>query len=183
MIQGKNIYFRAIEESDFEFIVKARNLEDVNKYFYEHEPLSIRMQKNWYENYLKNTSHDKLFVICDNDHNPIGTVGIYHIDWRSRKAEWGRLFLVGDIRGKGYGSELEKLVYDYVFNHLNLNKLYCEVFTDNEKVVNMHLKFGNIIEGTFKQHVYRFGEYKDVVRMCILRDTYYEFLKKGIYEL
>jgi hypothetical protein len=53
MIQGKNIYFRAIEESDFEFIVKARNLEDVNKYFYEHEPLSIRMQKNWYENYLK----------------------------------------------------------------------------------------------------------------------------------
>jgi hypothetical protein len=37
MIQGKNIYFRAIEENDFEFIVKARNLLKVNKYFYEHE--------------------------------------------------------------------------------------------------------------------------------------------------
>jgi hypothetical protein len=59
MIQGKNIYFRAIEESDFEFIVKARNLEDVNKYFYEHEPLSIRMQKNWYEKNKENLKESR----------------------------------------------------------------------------------------------------------------------------
>ena len=47
MIQGKNIYFRTIEENDFEFIVKARNLLKYN------EPNEKPLKNNFNKNLLK----------------------------------------------------------------------------------------------------------------------------------
>jgi RimJ/RimL family protein N-acetyltransferase len=106
------------------------------------------------------------------DRIPLGTVSIYNIDLRSSKAEWGRLYLVGDVRGKGYGKEISSLIYDYCFNHLNLNKLSCEVFANNTNVVELHKKAGNKVEGILRQHIYRFGKYHDIVRMSMLREDW-----------
>lgn len=44
-------------------------------------------------------------------------------------------------------------MYDYVFNTLKLNKLCCEVFEFNRKVIEIHKKFGTEIEGILKQHI------------------------------
>ena len=75
------------------------------------------------------------------------------------------------------------MIYDYSFNHLNLNKLSCEVYSFNSHVVSMHEKLGATIEGTFKEHVFRKGEYQDVIRMSILKKKYLELKKKGLYDL
>ena len=173
MLVSQTIQLRAIEEEDLLQIVQWRNLPEVNAYFYEFEPLSLTMQERWFSKFLGST--DKMWIVETIDEKKLlGTVSIYNIDMRSRKAEWGRLYLVGDVRSKGYGKEVSQLIYDYCFNHLNLNKLSCEVFADNVSVVEMHKKVGNKVEGTLRQHVYRFGKYQDIVRLSILKEEWLE---------
>jgi len=180
---SKNLIFRAIEEKDLPLMVKWRNDPENNYYFYEHEPLSMPMQKIWFENYLKNINTDKIFIIDEKETgNTIGMVSVYHIDWRSRKAEWGRLILEKEVRGKGYSKQIEATIYNYVFEYLNLNKLLCEVFYFNNNVIKAHEKMGSKIEGVLRQHIYRHGTYQDVVVMSILKEDYLALKEKGFYE-
>ena len=178
-----NLIFRAIEEKDLQLIVQWRNNPDNNYYFYEHEPLSLSMQKIWYDKYLKSIDTDKIFIIDEiSTSETIGMVSVYHIDYRSKKAEWGRLLLVEKARGKGYGKEIEKTIYSYVFNYLNLNKLFCEIYSFNTPVINLHEKMGCKVDGILRQHIYRHGKYQDVTTMSILKEEYDKFKLENKYD-
>lgn len=174
-IESKNLVFRAIEESDLPLMVKWRNDPLNNYYFYEHEPLSMPMQKMWFEKYLKGIDTDKIFIIDEKStKNTIGMVSIYHIDWRNRKAEWGRIFLEENFRGKGYGKEIDLTMQRYAFETLNLNKLYREAFSFNELAIGLYEKMGSKIEGILREHIFRHGKYQDVIIMSILAEEYWQ---------
>lgn len=173
MIVGKRIQLRAIEYDDLPLIVQWRNDPEVYQYFYEHEPLSLVMQRAWFEKYLAR-SDEKLWIVEAKDKNEsIGTVGLVHIDWRNRKAEWGRLLIYPDqYKHGGYGSEIESLILRFFFDNMNMNRLQCEVFLENESVWKLHEKFGFNQEGLFRQYIFKDGKYKDVVYLAMLRDDY-----------
>jgi diamine N-acetyltransferase len=172
MLRSKRIRLRAIEERDLEVMASWRSDPAVYEFFYEYLPISVRQQKNWYERQLTDSSEINL-IVADAQNAPIGTVSIYHIDRRNRKAEWGRL-IIGDPRGRsgGIGAEIEVLVLQYAFEHLNLHKLYCEVLLENEKVVEMHKKFGFRQEGLMLEHAFKGGRYVDVVALAMLETEY-----------
>lgn len=142
MLIGRRVRFRAVEEEDLSKIVKWRNSPQIYDFFFEYEPLSLIKQKIWFEKHLQ-TPTEKLFIISSLEGEAIGTVGFTHIDLRNRKAEWGR-FLIGEEKflKKGYGPEVEFLILEYAFEHLNLNRLYCEVLATNPTVISLHKKFG-----------------------------------------
>lgn len=173
MIVGKRIQLRAIEGEDLSLMVKWRNDPEIYQHFYEHEPLSLVVQERWFENFLQKDD-EKLWIIeAIEDPEPIGTVGLVHIDWRSRKTEWGRFLIYPEkYRHGGYGSEVESLILRYVFDHMNLNRLYCELFARNENVIALHEKFGFKEEGRFRKHVFKDGQYQDVVYLALLREEY-----------
>ena len=67
---------------------------------------------------------------------------------------------------------------------MKFNKLMCEVFTFNEKVIQMHKKFGFKQEGLYKEHILRDGQFFDVAALAILKhewDLIKESLKQSIY--
>lgn len=173
MIVGKRIRLRAIELEDLPLMVRWRNDPEIYQHFCEQEPLSLVMQQRWFETFLQRTDEKLWIVETIEDSEPIGTVGLVHIDWRNRKAEWGRLLIYPEkYRHGGCGSEIESLILRYVFDHMNLNRLYCEVFADNEKVVTLHKRFGFKEEGRFRQHIFKNGQYRDVVYLALLREEY-----------
>jgi len=181
-MQSKNLIFRAVGEDDLQQMIDWRNDPEINYYFYDAEPLSIEQQRLWYSRYLETTNTDKIFIISDRISSvTIGMVSIYHIDWRNRKGEWGRLILDKEYRGKGLSKEIEAVVYAHAFDYLNLNKLYCEVYQFNTNVIQAHEKMGSKIEGVLRQHIYRHGIYQDVVVMSILREEYYTNVRNGMY--
>lgn len=165
------VTLQAIEMSDMPIIVKWRNMPEIYEQFYEYEPLSVHQQTEWFKRLMTNEK-EKLWMIC-NHGRPVGTVGLVNIDWRSKKCEWGRFF-IGEksSRGRGVGLVTERLVISYVFNYMNMNKLYCEVFVSNEKVVRLHKRHGFKEEGVFKEHVFKNGKYQDVVRLALLEKDY-----------
>lgn len=173
MLRSERIEIRAIEENELETIAAWRNDPAVYEFFYEYAPISLRQQKNWFDKQISNPNEMNFIVASRSEKKPIGTVSIYNIDRRNRKAEWGRL-LIGDknFLSGGYGSEIEALILEYCFEHLNLNKLYCDILKSNEKVISLHEKFGFVIDGVLREHAFKSGEYVSVVHMSILRDEY-----------
>jgi RimJ/RimL family protein N-acetyltransferase len=99
-----------------------------------------------------------------------GIVSVYHIDNKNRKCEWGR-FMV-DENHKGVGSVVEYMVLDFVFNVLNMNKLYCEVLIMNDPVISMHKKFGFATEGMLLDHVYKKGTPMDVMYLALKKSEW-----------
>ncbi len=173
MIIGKRIRLRAIEAEDLPLLIKWRNDPTVYQYFFEHEPLSLEMQRRWFESFLKKGDEKFWIIETTSELKPIGTIGLVHIDWRNRKAEIGRILIYDDeYRHGGYGSEAECLVLRYGFDHINLNRIYCEVFADNERGIQIHKRFGFKEEGRFREYVFKNGEYSDVVYLALLRSEY-----------
>jgi RimJ/RimL family protein N-acetyltransferase len=73
----------------------------------------------------------------------------------------------------------------YVFNELELNKLRCEVFVTNDKVIKMHEKFGFRREAFYREHCVKNNQKLDVVGLAILSSEWAilnEFMKNKIYE-
>ena len=72
--------------------------------------------------------------------------------------------------GNGYGTEAAKLLLEYGFSHLKLNKIFAASFTSNPGSWRIMEKIGLKYEGTLKQHVARFEQFYDL--------TYYGLLKE-----
>lgn len=172
MIVGNRIVLRGFEEEDVQKIVQWRNDPQINKYFFEYEPSTVRSQRRWFENFASRRD-EKFFVISNRKGEAIGTVGLTKIDSRSRNAEWGR-FMLGDKKylGKGYGLEALYLSAWYAFSHLNLRRLYLEVFAWNKRARAMYERFGFKKEGVRREHVFRNGKYHDVVLYGLLADEF-----------
>jgi UDP-4-amino-4,6-dideoxy-N-acetyl-beta-L-altrosamine N-acetyltransferase len=179
MLTSRRIRLRAIEESDLALMASWRSDPAVYGFFYEYLPISARQQRNWYERQLGDSSEINL-IVAKLDGTPIGTVSIYDIDRRNRKAEWGRV-LIGDptMRGEGIGSEIEILILQYAFEHLNLHKLYCEVFVENTSAVALYKNFGFKEEGILRDHVFKGGRYVDVQTLSMLESEYFKQRSSG----
>ena len=172
MILGHSVMLRAFEREDMPQIVQWRNDPEVYRYFFEYEPQSLVRQERWFEQLL-NRADEKLFMIITRQGETLGTIGLVRIDWRSRKAYLSR-FYIGNPQNrlKVFGAEAEFLMLRYAFEHMNLNRLYCEVFAFNKSVVSLHKRFGFQVEGVLRQDVFHEGKYEDVVVMGLLRDEY-----------
>jgi UDP-4-amino-4,6-dideoxy-N-acetyl-beta-L-altrosamine N-acetyltransferase len=183
MLQCDRLILRAIEEDDLPLIAGWRNDPGVYEFFYEYIPISRRQQAIWYESQLKNPKEINL-VVSTPEGKAIGTVSIYNIDFRNRKAEWGRI-LIGDadFRGCGFGSMIEAMVLQYAFEHLNLHKLYCEVLEDNTIALSLYKKFGFKEEGVLREHIFKNGTYVNVVVLSMLEEEYFKQKESGSMKL
>jgi hypothetical protein len=175
-----SLELRKIKQDDLEMIMKWRMDPDVTKYMYTDPKLSIEKQREWYDKVSGSTS-EKYWLIAIDD-TAIGVLNLTEIDERNKRCSWA--YYIGDtsFRGRGIARILECNIYDYVFEFLGLNKLCCEVFTFNEKVISIHEKFGSEIEGTLKQHIFKNGQFYDIVSMAITKDKWNKIKSDYEYE-
>lgn len=170
MLSSNKIKLRPLELDDAELLRSWRFAEENYSYFYEFTPVSKCQNEAWLQNTLKKTS-ELNFIITEKAHNEdIGMISLIDIDMRSQKCEMGRV-LIGEskFKGQGLGSDAIRTLLNYAFNHLNMHKVYCEVFADNEIALKLYEKCGFVKDGLFLKHVYKSGEFKDIIHMSIIK--------------
>ncbi len=174
MLYGDGIRFRFAEDSDGEYIVNLRNdsMKDQN-WFFSPDPLCL-----WKHNaFMINARHegDKFFIIEIPDRSVWVAAGIicaYNINFLHRNCEIGRFIIDKNFRRNGYGESALKLIYKYCFNNLGMNKVYFEVLCDNFAALELYEKSGCKQDGIKRQHIFKNGDYMDVLILSILRDEY-----------
>lgn len=169
-----SVILRKVLESDLEMIMNWRMSPEVTKYMYTDPSLSLDDQYNWFKKINQNCDNEKYWIIELDNGTPVGLMSVNDIDYRHGQASWAYYIGSTEARGKGLGRILECNMYDYAFYTLNLNKLWCEVFEFNEKVIKIHEKFGSKVEGEFFDHIKKNGKYLNVVRMAILKREWEE---------
>ena len=124
-------------------------------------------------NSLPKSKHDYFFTIKDklNDQH-VGNITLQSIDWVARNAEITIMIGEKNYRGKGIGEEAWRLIMDYGFNTLNLNRLQCGTFSNNISMQKIAAKCGMKEEGRRPQAAYKNGKYLDVLLYGILKKDY-----------
>jgi len=180
MLQTKDgiLKLTPISTDDIELIRLWRNEPETIDSFFSYDLITKEKQLEWYNNISKDTTQIN-WVIKYMEYKPklpvvmggqtIGTIALQNIDLRNGKAEYVRLLIHENYRKKGFAFVAENLMLEYAFHYLNLNKIYCYTFTDNEPINKLHLKTGFKIIGVHKNHIYKKGRYSDVNIMEILK--------------
>ena len=164
------VTLKKLKEPYLELVRSWRNNPEIRQYMYSSNYISEENQKRWF-NSIKNDNTKAYYVIHYND-IPVGVVNLTDIDLINKKCSWG--LYIGDmnVRGKGIASKVEQMVFDIVFNQLNLNRLEGEVFADNTKVIKLHEKNGFKKEGYHQQYVIKDGKYRDVISIALLKEKW-----------
>ena len=176
-----DIELKELTEVDLELVRKWRNSDDVANHMYTDSHITSEDQIKWFHQLNKETT--RYWLIMYNGRK-LGLAYVTEISRSLNSCYWG--FYLGDssTRGAGIGAKVEFNVLEYVFNHLGLNKLRCEVFVHNYRVVKMHEKFGFRREAYYREHCVKGNEKLDVVGLAILKNEWKllrDFQKARIY--
>jgi len=170
---GTKVYLRGVEKDDLRNMVSWINDPEVTCYMIMGDrPTQLDLLIEEWETQIRNRN-EIVFAVCDKKKDVmVGTTGLYSINWISRMAEY-RIF-IGDKNywNKGIGTEVAKLLIEYGFKKLNLNKVWLGVNEENKGALRSYEKAGFIKEGVLRQEVFRNNEYYDAVRMSILKKEY-----------
>lgn len=164
------LLIRRISEADLPLIMEWRTSPNVSKYMYTDFSPDIEKQRRWFET-ISTDSTQKYWII-NVDNEDVGLVYITSIDLINKRCVWAYYLGSPSVRGKGIGKNIELNILDYVFDTLKLNKLCCEVYVANEIVIKIHEKYGSLVEGTRRQHVFKNDQFHDIVEMAILREDW-----------
>lgn len=173
MIRGKRVYLRPLEEKDTDLILKWRNDPEIMEKMISSHPISREEHLRWFHGLQKKNDRLEFVIVIINEEQPIGTVSLKAIDLQHSKAELGKLIGERKYRRKGYATEATKLLVEYGFKELGLNRIYARVLEHNEANIQLNKKLGFKIEGILQEDVYKNGTFVNVVLMALLKKNYY----------
>lgn len=146
----KEITLRNFCEDDISNKVRIVNDEKNNKYLHYDLPLEYEKTLNWFNINKNNSNRLDLTILYKNE--VAGFIGLLGIDKKNKKAEY-YICVDNTLSGKGIGSISTKMILDYAFNELELNKVYLFTEIDNEKAQHLFEKMKFHKEGLLKNDI------------------------------
>jgi RimJ/RimL family protein N-acetyltransferase len=131
-------------------------------------PWSAEQEERWYDS-ASTTSESAIFTIYERaSGRPIGTTSLNGIDQRNGTAEFGILLGEADARGRGYGTEVTRLMLDYAFTALGLHSVMLRVLAVNVAGLRAYQKAGFREIGRRRASQLLAGEWIDTIYMDCL---------------
>lgn len=175
MIKGKKTGLRALEKEDLRQLRDWRNIPEFRKNFREVRELNMNNQEKWLE-ITNSRSTDFFFAIVDvKTDELIGACGLLYINWIIRAADFS--FYIGKnewyIDDEGFSADATRLLLDYGFNNLNLNKIWMELYEFDEKKLNFFRgNFNFQIDGKLRNNCFEGGKFWDSYIISLLHSEF-----------
>ena len=164
------VTIRKFEREDIPKKVEWINNPANNQFLHYDIPLEIGKTQKWFDNNLGRT--DRYDAVIEADGLPCGTIGLLGIDNKNHKAEcyiaMGETFL----KGKGVSTQAMKLLLDYGFHELKLNRIYLFTETENVPAQKLFEKVGFVKEGRIRDDIISHGRFVDRYAYGICRCEY-----------
>lgn len=170
--RGDGIELRPLHQTDADVVAEILNSPDYWQYDIGTEPQpqpECRVEQ-FVEQAPKRD--DATLAVFYADGEAIGMTGIYSIDPRVRDGLVGGSVL-SEYQGRGHGFRATRLITEFGFEQLNLNKLTYKVLDSNEPSVRIIENLGATREGTLRREAFIDGEYRDVGYYGLLADEWF----------
>lgn len=171
-LKGSEIYLRALEPEDLEFVYDVENDESVWEISNTQTPYSKFLIKQYLENAHKDVFEVKQLrlMVSSYAHEPLGMIDIFDFDFKNKRAGIGILIKDVKNRDRGYGREAMQLLINYSFTHLGLHQLYCNISEDNHASIKLFTNLGFVNVGLKKDWNYVNGSYKNEYLFQLIND-------------
>lgn len=173
MLRSARIHLRPVTLDDTDRMIAWRNNPFILDTVFNPRPITREQHEAWYHQLINNSERIEFIIAWNDSSEPIGRIGLDHIDYHNQKAEYSISIGETGAWGKGLGAEATHLVLDYGFRELNLNKIYLKVFEENQRAVQLYKKMGFVAEGVLAEEYFKQGEFKTILYMSILRKNYH----------
>ena len=144
----EKVAIRKFTTDDITLKVEWINDPKNNKYLHYDLPLEIEKTSKWFER-IKD-SETRFDGVIEYDNIPVGLIGLLDVDAKNKKAEYYICLGNHDYKGKGIAKIASRLLLEYAFNHLKLEKVYLFTEEDNLSAWNLFEKIGFKREGLLK---------------------------------
>jgi RimJ/RimL family protein N-acetyltransferase len=166
----KGLAFRLPDERDLETIQRLRNDESTWIHLSDPKPVGPADQKAWLQ--AIGWKNGRMYFVVFDDQNPfIGLIRLDELDQQNRSLRIG-LDVLPELRGKGYGGRTYEALKAYAFDHLNIHRLWLAVLDTNDRAKRLYEKSGFIVEGRYREAIWRHGKFQDYILMSILEGEY-----------
>lgn len=163
MYKSKRLLLRPFNEGDAKMISEIKeDFIGLRAYAGRPFPNNEDGEKKWIANMYPSGLQSLIILVVEERATKefVGYVAASNIHYINRNARVGIIFH-RNARGKGYFKEASILFYSYLFNEINLHRLYSGVLIYNEIAIENDKKIGFKVEGIMKEHVYQNGKYYD----------------------
>ncbi len=169
MPQREDYILRPIEEKDLGKVLAWRNSDRIRANMYTDHKITMDEHKAWFKG-LKE-KQNSVYMVFELNQRPIGLVYFKDIDQKNEKCLFG-FYLGEDDLPRGTGTIMGVLGLKYVFENLDIRKLYGEAFAFNQSSINFFRRLGFTEEGRFTKHVLKSGKYEDVVIFALFKEDW-----------
>jgi RimJ/RimL family protein N-acetyltransferase len=171
-LTGQKVRLRPLALADAPRLVALLNDPVVSRNLRLRTPVTLPAEREFIVNLAHTTDQLVLGITALDDGRLLGVCGLHQLGDPARQAELG-LFLGGPEEwGKGFGTEVTRLLCGHGFGALGLNRIWLHVFADNERALRAYQRVGFQREGLLRQAAVREGGRLDVVTMGILRSEW-----------
>lgn len=168
-LKGKNIFLRALELEDIDYLFSIEN----NEKYWSISDSQIPFSKYLLNRYLKNSDMDIYeakqlrLVITDFKNITIGLIDLFDIDFKNKRA--GVAVIINEkMRNKGFAKEALEMLIKYSKTHLSLHQLYCNILEDNTHSVNLFKSVQFKEVGLKKDWIKFDGKYKNEMLLQLI---------------
>ena len=170
-IEGKKVNLRPFTKDDVPMLTRWINDAYLRELLMTFLPRTEKDEEEWF-NKLGSDDKNIVFAIETKDSVLIGSMGVHRINWRDRICTTGAFIGEKENLDKGYGTDAKMFLLDYIFNTLNLRKVCSDVIAYNERSLQYSLHCGYQPEGTRRKHVFKNGEYHDLIELGLFREEW-----------
>ncbi len=141
MLEKDNIQLRVPEPEDIEFLLNMENDSNLWHISNTHNPFS-RFDIEQYillsdkDVYSTNQLRFMVDYKEESQTQTIGTIDVFDFNAHNRRAGIG-ISLIENVRQKGHAGTALDILIDYMFVHLNLHQIYCNIEKNNNDSIGL----------------------------------------------
>lgn len=139
---------RKLSKEDLETRVAWMNNPAIYESMHFDVPVTMTKTLEWFRGNLG--SKKRADLVVENNGEIVAFCGITGIDKKIQKAET-YLFVSPFLHHCGIGTKAKRLMIDYAFNEVGLNKLFVVTNENNAASIALQRKFGYQLEGRFRE--------------------------------
>ena len=161
---------RKFERTDIPQKVEWINNPSNNQFLHYDIPIEVGKTQIWFDNVNGRT--DRYDAVIEADGAACGTIGLLGIDRKNSKAEFYIAMGETSLKGKGISTQASRLILEYAFMELGLNRVYLFTETENIPAQRLFEKVGFIKEGCIRQDIISHGRFVDRYVYGICKEDY-----------
>lgn len=168
-LTGEYVDLRPLERAHAETTLRWR--QSVRARLLNPGAATVEEQAAWIES---RPDSEYNFIIALKSGEPVGMLSLIGVNTMSRHAETAR-FLIGEeeaVRGIPAAVEAMKLLYEFAFDRLELQRIFGNVTADNMLMVKWQKYLGMKEEGRMRRHHFLNGKFQDAIILGMLVEEY-----------